>query len=180
MTDVTLAHDQADLRRAYLGGGLGAVVSGLVWLTAAVTATVAGTATGYAALFFGGFLIFPLGTLVEKLLFNRGGVRAGNPGGMLVIETLPAMIGVLVIGFLLLDIRPDWVFPLSAIVVGAHYFPFRTAYGDRTYWVLGGLMMAVGFVSLMMGLFSGIVTAFAIAAIEIAFGVWLTMRHIRD
>ena len=96
VTDVTLAHDQADLRRAYLGGGLDAVVSGLVWLTAAVTATVAGTATGYAALFFGGFLIFPLGTLVEKLLFNRGGVRAGNPGGMLVIETLPAMIGVLV------------------------------------------------------------------------------------
>lgn len=180
MTKVTLTDDQADLRRAYLGGGLGAVVSGLVWLTAAVTASVAGMATGYTALFFGGFLIFPLGTLVEKLFFKRGGVRAGNPGGGLVMETLPAMIGVLVIGFLLLDIRPDWVFPLAAIAVGGHYFPFQTAYGDKSYWLLGGVMMAVGFASLMMGLFGGIATAFAIAAIEILFGIWLTIRHRAD
>lgn len=177
MSGVTLAEHQADLRRSYLGGGLGAIVSGVVWLAAAITASRAGIEVGYTALFFGGFLIFPLATLIGKLFFKRPAVRADNPGGALAMETLPAMIGVLVIGFLLLNVKPDWVFPLAAIAVGAHYFPFRTAYGDRTYWVLGALMMAVGFASLTMGLFGGIITAYAIAVIEITFGIWLTGRN---
>jgi len=177
MPGVTLAEHQADLRRAYLGGGLGAIVSGSVWLAAASAASFAGMATGYMTLFFGGFLIFPLATLIGKLFFKRPAVRPDNPGGPLVMETLPAMIGVLVIGFLLLSIRPEWVFPLAAIAVGAHYFPFKTAYGDKTYWVLGAAMMAVGFASLMMGLLSGIAAAYAIAVIEIVFGLWLTIKH---
>lgn len=179
MSGVTLSEHQADLRRAYLGGGLGAIVSGMVWLAAAITASRAGIGVGYTALFFGGFLIFPLATLIEKLFFKRPAVHPNNPGGALAMETLPAMIGVLVIGFLLLDIKPDWVFPLAAIAVGARYFPFRTAYGDRTYWLLGALMMAIGFASLILGLFGGIITAYAIAVTEIIFGVWLTVRNRR-
>ncbi|GLQ21132.1 DUF7010 family protein [Algimonas porphyrae] len=179
MAEISLSAHQTDLRRAYLGGGLGAFVSGCVWLVAAVTTWQADVATGYVTLFFGGFLIFPLSAVIEKLFFKRPGLKSGNPGGALVMETLPAMIAVLLIGFLLLDMRPEWVFPLAAIAVGAHYFPFRTAYGDRTYWVLGGLMMGVGFASLATGHPDALGVALAIAVIEIGFGIWLTIRNRR-
>ena len=122
---MTLAEFQADLRRAYLGGGIGAVVSGLVWAAAAVVHSLHGLSAGYTTLFFGGFVIFPLSTLLEKVFFKRGPLRPGNPGGGLVMETLPAMLSVLVICFWLIDIRPDWVFPLAAIAVGTHYFPVQ-------------------------------------------------------
>lgn len=179
MSSIDLKTHQVDLRRSYLGGGLGAIVSGLVWLVAAITATQAGMNTGYLALFFGGFLIFPLSTLIEKLFFKRAGLKPGNPGGVLVMETLPAMIGILLIGFLLLDLRPDWVFPLAAIAVGAHYFPFQTAYGDKTYWVLGTVMMLIGAFSLAVGTPSAIGTAYAIAGTELIVGLWLTVRNFR-
>lgn len=174
---MTLEEYQADLRRAYIGGGLGAVVSGLVWFAAALVQTLYGVSLGYTVLFFGGFLIFPISLLLEKVFFKRAPLQPGNPGGALVMETLPAMIGVLVIGFLLIEIKPDWVFPLAAIAVGAHYFPFKTAYGDRTYWVLGAVMMAIGFASLMMGWLGSGAVAFGIAMTEVVFGIWLILRN---
>ena len=176
---MTLSEFRADLRRAYVGGGPGAVVSGLVWLVAAIVTARHGVGVGYSALFFGGFLIFPLGMLAVKLLFRPAPEAKGNPGGALVMETLPAMLGVLAFGFLLVELAPDWVFPLAAIAVGAHYFPFRTAYGDRTYWALGAAMTSVGALAIWTEALEASLVPWLIAALEIAFGTALTLRHRR-
>lgn len=173
---MTLKEMQADLQHSFAGGGPGTIVSGLVWLTAAITTTLQGLSTGYLTLFFGGMIIFPVGTLIVRFVMKRPAQVPGNIGGRLVVETLPAMIGILLVGLLLIDVRPDWVFPLAAIAVGARYFPFRTAYGSIVYWILGAAMVAVGGASLMTLQPAPMTVPYMIAIIEIGFGVWMTLR----
>ena len=99
---------------------------------------------GFAVLFLGGTLIFPITSLLVQGVLRCEPVSAKNPGGLTVIETIVPMIAGFMAAWLLMPYRPDFVFPMSAIAVGAHYFGFRTAYGDWTNWVLGGTMCLVG------------------------------------
>ena len=170
---------QADLRNAYVRGGPGAIVSGLVWLAAGVVASRSGLQTGFVVLFFGGMLIYPLSLLVSRGLLRRSAEQKGNPGGPLVMETVPFMIGGLLAAWLILPHRPEFVFPLAAIAVGAHYFPFRTAYGDRTYWVLAALMCAVGITVIFMGTPPSSQVPMVIAVIEVVFGAWFTFKGLK-
>jgi hypothetical protein len=163
---------QSEIRRSYLRGGPGAIVSGIVWLASGVTATVSNVRVGFAVLFFGGMLIFPIATFIVRTLLRRKPVSRTNPGGLTVIETTFPMIAGFMAAWLLLPYRPDFAFPMSAIAVGAHYFGFRTAYGDWTNWILAGLMCSVGVSAIFSGLPSAIAVPFVIAAVEVSFGVW--------
>jgi hypothetical protein len=150
------------------------VVSGIVWLCSALVATIHGVPLGFAVLFFGGMLIFPVASVIVRYFFGRSKVSPGNPGGLTVIETIFPMIGGLLAAWLLIPYRPDFAFPMSAIAVGTHYFGFRTAYGDWTNWILGGIMCAVGVGAIFYGLPTSFIVPYTIAVIETSFGVWLT------
>lgn len=175
-----IATAQAEIRRAYMRGGPGACVSGVVWLVAAVVGALHGVPLGFACLFFGGMLIFPIGNFLVRTVFRRAPAAKENPGGLTVIETVFPMIGGLFAAYLLIPHRPEFVFPLSAIAVGAHYFGFRSAYGDWTNWVLGGLLCALGVVSIILGVPQGGIVPYLVAGIEIAFGVWLTVASLQN
>ncbi|MCG8468820.1 MAG: hypothetical protein MJB57_11540 [Gemmatimonadetes bacterium] len=172
-----VAAAQAELRASYLNGGPGAVVSGFVWLAAAVVATSSGVPAGFAVLFFGGMGIFPLGTLIVRTLFRRGPPSRDNPGGRTVIETVFPMMGGFLAAWILMPHRPELVFPLAAIAVGAHYFGFRTAYGDAVHWVLAIVICGVGLGTVFVGVPDGSTVPFVIAAVEVAFGLWLTLKE---
>lgn len=165
---------QADLRYSYLRGGPGAVVSGLVWLVAAAVAQARGVAIGFTVLFLGGMLIFPLGTLMVRAVFRRPSPLKDNPGPRLVIETVFPMIGGLLGAWLLLPHRPEFVFPVAAIAVGSHYFGFRTAYGDATYWALAAVMCAVGTAAIFTTTIPHQAVGWIIGGVEMGFGVWFT------
>lgn len=169
-----IASAQAELRASYMNGGPGAVVSGLVWLASAVCASRWGTPTGLAVLFFGGMAIYPVGTLVVRMLFRRKAPSANNPGGRTVTETVFPMIGGFLAAWILLPYRPDLVFPLAAIAVGAHYFGFRTAYGGILYWALAAAICAVGLGTVFVGVPDGGMVPYLVAAIEVVFGLWVT------
>ena len=170
---------QSDLRRAYVGGGPGVLVSSLVWLVAAAVAEARGIGPAFAILFFGGMLIFPLATLASRLLFRREGEARENPLGALALESTVAMIAGLVAAWLFLPYRPDYVFPLAAIAVGAHYAVFRTIYGDRLFWLLGALVTLVGLAAIFE--FAPVPGGpiLAVAAIELLFAGILTVRAMR-
>ena len=170
---------QADLRASYVNGGPGAVVSGIVWFAAALTATIAGVAAGFVVLFFGGMTIFPLGTLIVRSVFRRDAPSDQNPGGRIVVETVFPMIGGLFAAWLLLPHRPEAVFPIAAIAVGAHYFGFRSAYGPIGYWVLATIMCVLGVAAVLGGVPHHGTVPYWIAAIEVGFGVWLTWSGLR-
>lgn len=174
---MTLEDYQADLRRSYVGGGPGAIVSGLVWATAAIMLAQSGVNAGFLTLFFGGMVIFPISALLCRMVFGREGVVPGNPGGRIVVETLPGMFVGLFVAWLFIQTDPTLVFPIAAMAVGAHYFNFRTAYGDMPYYVLGGLMVAVGALAALTDILTPLHTAGLIAAIEIAFGMYLTVQN---
>ena len=176
---MTIAEAQADLRRAYVGGGPGAVVSGLLWFAAAWVEANHGIRTAFIALFLGGMLIYPLGLAASRLLFRRASESKDNPMGPVALESTIAMIGCLLAAWLILPLKPEFVFPIAAVAVGTHYFVFKTAYGDRTYWLLAALITAVGLVAIfdVATLPGGLVLAVGI--IEIAFGIMLTVRALK-
>jgi len=123
--------------------------------------------------------IFPFAALVCRFAFGRGTPDGANPMGRIALESTIAMIGGLVVAWLLLPVRPDWVFPIAAIAVGTHFFTFRSAYGDITFWLLGALLTALGALELfgVTRLNSSLLYVFA--AIEVAFGLWLIRREVR-
>ena len=89
------------------------------------------------------------------------------------------MIGGLLAGWLFLPFRPDLVFPVAAIAVGTHYFVFRTIYGDRLFWLLAGLITAIGLLAIFeVALIPGGII-FAVGAIELLIGLVLTIRATR-
>lgn len=62
---------QFEIRRAYMRGGPGAIVSGIVWLIAGIAATNSGIPVGFAVLFFGGMLIFPIAAFIVGTILRR-------------------------------------------------------------------------------------------------------------
>ncbi len=172
MVDVATA--QSELRDSYLNGGPGTVVSGVVWLAAAVTSVRSGVAAGFAVLFLGGILIFPATLAIVRLVFHRPPPSRENPGGRTVVESIFPMMGCLLAAWLLIPSRPDAVFPLSAIGIGSHYFSFRTAYGDVTFWALGATLCLVGLGSIFAKMPGPAAVGFVVASIEMVFGFLLT------
>lgn len=169
---------QADLRRAYVGGGPGAVVSGLVWLIAGWATGRHGTGAGFAHLFLGGMLIFPLSKLICRFGFGRANELPGNPGGTLVLESTAALIGGLIVAWLFLPLRSGLVFPVAALAVGTRYILFQSAYGDRAYWLLGTLVSAVALAGVALPA-SQAWTVWAVAGIELAAGTLLILADLR-
>ena len=94
------------------------------------------------------------------------------------LESTIAMIGCLLAAWLLLQDRPEFVFPVAAIAVGSHYFAFKTAYGDRTYWLLGTLVTAIGIAGVFWLPAQTLSVIYAVAASELAFGILLTLRGV--
>lgn len=80
---MTTSEAHREIRHAYVHGGPGAFVSATIWLIAAMVERRSGVATAFATLFFGGFLIFPLGQrywLFGALLTGVGAIEIVSSG----------------------------------------------------------------------------------------------------
>ncbi len=169
---------QQDFRRAYVGGGPGVLVSGLVWLAAASAAQSQGIGRGFAVLFIGGMIIHPVSTVLCRTLFGRAKEATGNPLAGAALESTIAMIGGLVAAWLLIPLRVEYVFPVAAIAAGTRYAVFKTVYGDRLFWLLAGLMSGVGLLVIFVGAPLPLSPAFAVGGIEVMFaGLLLARNH---
>lgn len=173
---MNITEAQQDSRRAFVGGGPGAIISGLLWLSAALILKQRGVGPAFTWLFFGGMLIFPFSQLASRLLFRRSPPDKSNPLSRVALESTFSMIGGLVAAWLFLSLRPAYVFPIAAIAVGTHYAAFRTVYGDLLFWLLGALITAVGVVDIFGFLRIPGGPTLAVGIIEIIFGVALTAR----
>ncbi len=173
---MTITEAQQDTRRAFVGGGPGAFVSGVLWLITALLLKQRGIGPAFAFLFFGGMLIFPLSQLVARFVFRRTSASKDNPLGRVALESTIAMIGGLFAAWLFLSRQPAFVFPLAAIAVGTHYAAFRSVYGDVLFWVLAALITAVGVVDILRYVQIPGGTVLAVGIMEILFAIVLTVR----
>lgn len=174
-----LREAQGEVRRAFVGGGPGVMVSGLIWSAAAIAEAGRDVPFGFAVLFFGGMLIFPLSLFFARVAFRRTAPQAGNGLTPVALESTVAMIGGLFGAYLLLPYAPNLVFPLAALAVGTHYFAFRTLYGDTMFLALGvvisvlALNAAFSWIAIPLGLL------WCVAGVELGFGIVLLVRNWR-
>jgi hypothetical protein len=96
------------------------------------------------AVVIGGFFIFPLTQMLLRLSGRRASVSKENQFhylGMQVAFVLPfSMLLLIPVGLYYLN----WFFPALMVLLGAHYLPFSTLYGMRTFLFLAGILMAAG------------------------------------
>ena len=162
MASPPIAEAQRDVRRTYLGGFFGQLVSGAVWFAAAAVATWGPIGAAVATLWLGGVLIFPLTTLALRATGRPSALPAGHPMAPLAMQIAFTVPLGLLVALALAGERPDLFFPASMIIVGAHYLPFVFLYGMRLFAALAALLVC-----------GGVVLAIAVAA-PVSLGAWLT------
>ncbi len=141
---MTVAQAQLEMRTSLLGGFMGQLVSGILWLTSAALATWSTDYWAIGLLIVGGFFIYPLTLLGLRLIGHASKVSQENPFnrlGMQVAFVLPLSLPVVGAAALY---RPEWFYPAFMIVLGAHYLPFVTLYGMRVFYVLAAILVSVG------------------------------------
>ncbi len=175
-----VADAQREIRQAYVGGFMGQLVSGLLWLASAALATWGSPRSAIILLVLGGCFIFPLTRLGLLVIGRRVSITPGNPLnalGMQVAFVLPLSLPVVGAAALY---RLDWFFPAFMIVLGAHYLPFVFLYGMKMFAVLTALLVTAGVVlalyvqltfSAGAWITAGLLLAFAVA------GLWVAARE---
>jgi hypothetical protein len=168
------------MRFGMMGGFMGQLVSGVLWLASAALAIWSTPANAITLLVVAGIFIFPLTKLGLKAIGHRFSVSRGNPLnelGMQAAFVLPLCLPL--VGAAALN-RLEWFYPAFMIVLGAHYLPFVTLYGMRMFYALGAVLFSAG---LMLALYVHLpfaAGAWFTAAVLLAFAVfggWLVHRE---
>ena len=162
-----IANAQQDLSQAYVRGAPGVFVSGIVWLVAGGLWQTQGLVTGFTALFVGGILIFPVSTLVCRVVFRAPKAASGNPLERLALESTFVLFAGIFLAWCMLQVAPELAFPAMAVIIGVRYFIFRTVYGNPIYWILGATLAAVGVLAALNVVVLPINLALLIGAVEI-------------
>ncbi|HKY46975.1 MAG TPA: hypothetical protein VJQ79_03225 [Acidimicrobiia bacterium] len=177
-SEVTRA--QKELRYAYRAASVGQMYAGVVWLTAAVAWLTNGSTSGIIVLVIGGSLIYPVTTLVSRLLGNPGTVASTNPlKEASVAIPLVGPLGVpLAAAAALYDVA--WFFPAFMVLMGAHYLPFAHLYGMRVFIPLGAGMWLAGLAIGMWAPGTAVLGAFLTGAALLAVGVKAAADYRRE
>lgn len=178
MNTLTVGAAQADMRRGYLSGAPGVLVSGLVWLTAGLVTALVSDKIGVLTLLMGGAAIHPIGVSIAKLFGASGTHESGNPLGTLAGETTFWLIAGCAIAYGVHVLRIEWFFPVMLLVIGGRYVTFQTVYGLRAYWICGALLCTAGLV-LALTRAPSVVGALSGAAIELVFAGMLFVQSRR-
>ena len=139
-----LGECQTEMRKAFLGGFAGQLVSGTIWLIASAISVLVSSGAGMLTLFFGCMGIFPLTQLTLRLIGRPARVSTENglwALGAQVAFTVP--INFILVGAIILY-RELWFFPAVMVIVGSHYLPFITLYGMKLYGIVAGILIMGG------------------------------------
>lgn len=142
---------QRDVRQTCEGGFYGQIVSAALWASSAVAATWYTERAAILVLVIGGFLIFPLTTLMLRLAGRPATLEAGHPMNALAMQiafTLPLCLPLVGAAAMY---RISWFYPAFMIVLGAHYLPFTFLYGMRMFAGLCGVLVGAGLTLAMWG-----------------------------
>ncbi|MHB1416370.1 MAG: DUF7010 family protein [Chloroflexota bacterium] len=138
-------HDaQGEIRSAFLGGSVGQLVTGVIWLLSAALSTFVGQGQGIVALFVGGMLIFPLTQLSLRLLGKLGALSRENPLSNYSLQSVFAMGAMYPLIYAATLHNVNWFYPAFMMVVAAHYVSFILLYGMPQYGVLAAALFASG------------------------------------
>lgn len=161
---------QDDMRNGYGYGAIGVFVSGTVWLLSSLMANAHSSERAIWTLIIGGIFIFPLATLIGKLIGIKGGHHQDNPLGKLAMEGTIWMIMCIPLAYGLSLNKAEWFFQGMLLIIAGRYLTFASIYGIRIYWVLGTILGLAAYTLFKMeaGDFRSALTG---GLIEIIFGI---------
>lgn len=169
---------QEDMRNGYGYGSIGVLVSGTVWITAGIILIFYSSQKGIWALIIGGILIFPVSTLIEKLIGIKGGHDKNNPLGKLGMEGTIWMIMCIPLAYGLSLIKTEWFFQGMLMIIGGRYLTFASIYGMRIYWIFGAVLGLSAYILFKIQA-NDFTSALTGGLIEIIFGIvlFILFRH---
>jgi len=132
---------QREMRYAYCDGAPGILVSGLVWITAAVVCYQLGMYQGVWTLLIGGALIHPIGTVVEKAMGLPAKTSKDNALNQLVGASTVWLILCCAMSYGLYLLKPELFFPAMMATIGSRYLVFATVFGRPIFWAFGGSLI---------------------------------------
>ena len=177
---MNVAEAQRDMRIGLMGGFMGQLVSGLLWLASAALATWGSQRSAITLLVVAGFFIFPLTKLGLRLVGHRARVSRSNPLnglGMQAAFVLPLSLLVVAAAALY---RIEWFYPAFMIALGAHYLPFVTLYGMRMFYALAGILVGAGLVLALYVRMPFSAGAWLTAAVLVTFAILGRVRVSRE
>jgi uncharacterized protein DUF7010 len=142
--DMLVRDAQSEVRRVYLGGLIGNLVSGTLWLASAFLAVWDSQKAAIILLVVGGFFIYPALSLVLRILGKPASLSSANPFRFFAIQVAFVLPLSMPLVAPVVAYRAVWFYPAMMVLVGAHYLPFATLYGMRTFLFLAALLIACG------------------------------------
>ena len=138
---------QREMRHAYYDGAPGVLVSGLVWITAALVCHQLGMHKAVWTLFIGGALIHPIGTIVEKALGRPAKTSKANALHQLAMASTIWLIVCCAMAYGLYLLKPELFFPAMMATIGCRYLVFATLYGRFVFWTFGGTLLVAAYLA---------------------------------
>ena len=169
---------QSDMRNGYGYGSVGILVSGIIWIISSLIVKYYSPEKGIWALIIGGMFIFPLGTLIGKLIGIKGKHDKNNALGKLGMEGTIWMIVCIPLAYGLSLIKVEWFFQGMLMIIGGRYLTFASIYGMRIFWLLGAVLILSAYT--LFFIHADIFTsAFTGGLIEIIFGIiiWVLYKN---
>jgi hypothetical protein len=140
--DIKMA--QLDVQNVFLRGSVGQAVSGFIWLLSAALGTWVNDRYAILVLVLVGMFIFPLTTMVLRLLGRSSGLPSKHPFNLLAMQVAFIVpLNLPVIGAAALH-NINWFYPALMLVVGTHYLPFIFLYGMWEFAALSAALIGEG------------------------------------
>jgi hypothetical protein len=169
---------QEEMRHAYFDGAPGIVVSGLVWIAAALVCYQLGIDKAVWTLLIGGALIHPLGIVVSKVAGRPAKTDKANALNQLAMASTIWLILCCAMAYGLFLLKPVLFFPAMMATIGSRYLVLASVFGRPIFWALGvSLIVAANLV-----LFTAAPPALAAGLgglIEVLFAFFVFLKAVR-
>lgn len=169
---------QGEMRVAYYDGAPGILISGLVWITAALVCYLVGTNHGVWTLLIGGVLIHPISAIVAKALGRSAKTGRANALNQLGFASTIWLILCCAMAYGLFLFMPALFFPAMMATIGSRYLIFASIFGKSIFWVMGASLIAAGNAAFFAAI-SPTLAAGLGGTIEVAFAMFVFSRASR-
>ena len=159
---------QNEMRQAHYDGAPGVLVSGLIWIVAALMCYQLGISKAVWTLLIGGALIHPISILVTKALGRSAKTNKTNALNQLGIASTIWLILCCAMAYGLFLLKPTLFFPAMMATIGSRYLVFATMFGRPFFWILGGCLIVAANLAFFLGA-SPVVAAGLGGLIEVLF-----------
>jgi len=139
---------QKEMCNAYFDGAPGILVSGLVWIAAALVCYSLGTNQAVWTLLIGGSLIYPISAVVTKAAGRSAKTDKANALNQLGMASTIWLILGCAMAYGLFLLKPVLFFPAMMATIGSRYLIFASIYGKPIFWVMGISLIGAGTVTL--------------------------------